>query len=152
MGRKKRARTGKLGPEKEPRLWRPTNRQVLWAIGLVVALVTITLLVVQLYPSLWEDLSRERVAMFIGIGVALVVVIFLLAIGGASLGWTGFGDKTLWDWVQLLSALTIPLVLAIAGFWFTSKKSGNKGLRPSAPRVSASLRSSVPKTMRCRRT
>ena len=89
MGRKKRARTSKLGAEKEPRHWRPTNRQVLWAIGLVVALVTITLLVVQLYPGLWEDLSRERVAMLIGIGVALVVVIVLLAIGGASFGWTG---------------------------------------------------------------
>jgi uncharacterized protein YjbI with pentapeptide repeats len=57
--------------------------------------------------------------MLIGIGVALVVVIVLLAIGGASLGWTGFGDKTLWDWVQLLSALAIPVVLAAAGFWFT---------------------------------
>jgi hypothetical protein len=119
MGRKKRASTSKLGAEKEPRPWRPTNRQVFWAIGLVVALVTITLLVVQLYPGLWEDLSRERVAMLIGSGVALVVVIVLLAIGGASLGWTGFGDKTLWDWVQLLSALAIPVVLAAAGFWFT---------------------------------
>jgi hypothetical protein len=79
MGRKKRARTSKLGPEKEPRLWRPTNRQVLWAIGLVVALVTITLLVDSLYPAIWQALSRERVAMLIGIGVALVVVIFLLA-------------------------------------------------------------------------
>ena len=34
--------------------------------------------------------------------------------------WTGFGDKTLWEWVQLLSALAIPVVLAIAGFWFTA--------------------------------
>ncbi len=89
MGRKKRARTSKLGPEKEPRLWRPTNRQVLWAIGLVVALVTITLLVDSLYPAIWQALSRERVAMLIGFGVTLVVIIVLLAIGGTSLGWTG---------------------------------------------------------------
>src|SRR5918993_5572623 len=34
--------------------------------------------------------------------------------------WTDFGEKTLWDWLQLLSALAIPVVLAVAGFWFTS--------------------------------
>jgi hypothetical protein len=54
--------------------------------------------------------------------VALTVVIVLLAIGGASLGWTGFGNKTLWDWLQLLSALAIPVVLAAAGLWFTAQQ------------------------------
>jgi uncharacterized protein YjbI with pentapeptide repeats len=34
--------------------------------------------------------------------------------------WTDFGKKTLWDWLQLLSALAIPVVLAVAGFWFTA--------------------------------
>ena len=34
--------------------------------------------------------------------------------------WTDFGEKTLWDWLQLLSALAIPVVLAVAGFWFTA--------------------------------
>jgi hypothetical protein len=107
--------------EKKPRPWRPTNRQALWAIGLVVALVTITLLIAGLYPDIWQALSTERV-MLIGIGVALVAVIVLLAIGGASLRWTGFADKTLWEWLQLLGALAIPVVLAIAGFWFTSQQ------------------------------
>ena len=36
--------------------------------------------------------------------------------------WTGFADKTLWEWLQLLGSLAIPLVLAIAGFWFTSQQ------------------------------
>jgi uncharacterized protein YjbI with pentapeptide repeats len=36
--------------------------------------------------------------------------------------WTDFGEKTLWDWLQLLSALAIPVVLAIAGFWFTAQQ------------------------------
>jgi uncharacterized protein YjbI with pentapeptide repeats len=42
--------------------------------------------------------------------------------------WTGFGDKTLWEWVQLLSSLAMPVVLAIAGFWFTTQqeKSGRE--------------------------
>jgi uncharacterized protein YjbI with pentapeptide repeats len=125
MGRKKRARKSKLGPEKEPRPWRPTRRQVLWAVGTLVALLTIALLVGNLDAVKWKDLSRERieqVALFIGIAVALTTLIVLLAIGGASLGWTGFADKTLWEWLQLLGALAIPVVLAIAGFWFTTQQ------------------------------
>jgi uncharacterized protein YjbI with pentapeptide repeats len=50
------------------------------------------------------------------------VIIVLLALGGAWLGWTGFSDKKLWDWLQLLSALAIPVVLAAAGFWFTAQQ------------------------------
>jgi uncharacterized protein YjbI with pentapeptide repeats len=94
----------------------------LWAVGMVIALVAIGLLVGKLYPSIWEALSRERVATLIGIVVALTVIIVLLALGGASLGWTGFGDKKLWEWLQLLSALAIPIVLAAAGFWFTAQQ------------------------------
>ena len=30
--------------------------------------------------------------------------------------------KKLWDWLQLLSALAIPVVLAVAGFWFTAQQ------------------------------
>src|ERR671910_653905 len=108
------------------RPWRPTRRQVLWAVGTLFTLVTIALLVALLVANLdavkWEDLSRKRIkqiALFIGIAVALTTLFVLLAIGGASLGWTGFSDKTFWDWLQLLSALAIPVVLAAAGFWFT---------------------------------
>ena len=36
--------------------------------------------------------------------------------------WTGFTGKTLWDWLQLLSALAIPVVLAVAGFYFSSQQ------------------------------
>jgi uncharacterized protein YjbI with pentapeptide repeats len=31
-----------------------------------------------------------------------------------------FGGKTYWDWLHLLSALAIPVLLAIFGFWFTA--------------------------------
>jgi hypothetical protein len=106
----------------------------LWAVGTLLALVTIALLVALLVVNLdavkWEDLlSRERieqVALFIGMAVAVTTLIVLLAIGGASLGWTGFADKTLWEWLQLLGALAIPLVLAIAGFWFTTQQEAHQ--------------------------
>jgi hypothetical protein len=124
--RKKPRRKSKSGLKKESGRWRPTTRQVFWAIGVVVTLMTIALLVVQLYPRLWEDVSREpvallkgRVATLIGIGVALTVLIVLLAKGSASLGWTGFRGKTLWDLLQLL---IVPLALAGIGFWFAAQQ------------------------------
>jgi hypothetical protein len=35
--------------------------------------------------------------------------------------WSGteVGEKRLWHWLQLLSALAIPVVLTVAGSWFT---------------------------------
>ena len=50
------------------------------------------------------------------------IIIVLLAVGGAALGWTGFADKTLWEWLQLLGALAIPVVLAAAGYWFSAQQ------------------------------
>jgi uncharacterized protein YjbI with pentapeptide repeats len=37
-------------------------------------------------------------------------------------GWSQFGEKKLWDWLQLLSALAIPVVLAGAGFWISAQQ------------------------------
>jgi uncharacterized membrane-anchored protein YhcB (DUF1043 family) len=33
-----------------------------------------------------------------------------------------FGGQTVWDWLHLLSALAIPVVLAIVGLWFTAQQ------------------------------
>jgi hypothetical protein len=71
---KKPALNSKSGSEKASGPWRPTKRRVLWAIGMVVALVTTALLVVNLYPGIWEELSQKRVASLIGIVVALTVI------------------------------------------------------------------------------
>jgi hypothetical protein len=119
---KKPALSSKSESEKKSGPWRPTKRQVLWAIGMVVALLTTAFLIVYLRPEIWKALLEERNLTLIGLGVSLTAIIVLLAIGGASLGWTGFGDKTFWDWLQLLSALAIPVVLAAAGLWFTAQQ------------------------------
>ena len=95
---------------------------MLWAVMLVIALLALGWLVVNGYPDIWQEISRKRVATLIGIVVALTVIIVLLALGGASLGWTGFSDKKLWHWLELLGTLAIPVVLAVAGFWFTAQQ------------------------------
>jgi uncharacterized protein YjbI with pentapeptide repeats len=110
--------------EKRSRRWRPTNRQVLWAIGMVVALTTLAISIRRLvqpyfwFPDIVEPpewlLSRSTLPI-IGIALALLAVVTLLIIGGAQYGWTGFGGKSLWDWLQLL---IVPLVLATVGLWF----------------------------------
>jgi hypothetical protein len=41
-------------------------------------------------------------------------------------GWTEFGNKTGWQWLELLSALAIPVVLAVAGFWFTAEQAARQ--------------------------
>jgi hypothetical protein len=36
--------------------------------------------------------------------------------------WTELGKKSGWEYLELLSALAIPIVLAAAGFWFTAQQ------------------------------
>jgi hypothetical protein len=33
--------------------------------------------------------------------------------------WTGLNGKTLWDWLLLISALAVPVLIGSAGLWFT---------------------------------
>ena len=99
--------------------WRPTKRQVLWAIGMVVALLTTALLIGNLYPEIWKVLLEERNLTLMAIGVSLTAIIVLLAIGGAASEWTGFRGKSVWDLLQLL---IVPLALAVVGFLFTMQQ------------------------------
>jgi uncharacterized protein YjbI with pentapeptide repeats len=39
--------------------------------------------------------------------------------GRAIIKWTGFSSKTLWDWLQLLAALAIPVAIALGTAWFS---------------------------------
>src|SRR4051812_42863318 len=36
--------------------------------------------------------------------------------------WTGFKGKTLWDWLNLLGVLAIPLAVGFGTIWFTSQQ------------------------------
>src|SRR5215213_4415686 len=115
---------GKQAEERqdEPRLWRPWRPprrrmgwRLLWAVGMVVALLTTALLIAHLHSEIWKGLLEERNLTLIAIGVSVTAIIVLLAIGGAASSWTGFQGKTAWDLLQLL---IVPMVLVGIGLLF----------------------------------
>lgn len=71
--------------------------------------------------SWWQQIKRP--VLVIGIIVAFLLGIALIVgiIGGYLFhwGWTGITTKTLWDWLQLLGILAIPVVVGFGAVWFT---------------------------------
>src|SRR5215211_4016061 len=119
---------GKQAEERqdEPRLWRPWRPprrrmgwRVLWAVGMVVAVLTTGLLIVDLRPEVWKDLLERRVLTLVALGFSLTAIVVMLAIAGARRSWTGIQGKTVWDFLQLL---IVPLMLVAIGFWFTAQQ------------------------------
>jgi hypothetical protein len=73
----------------------------------------------------WQKIKQHWVA--IGIGAIILVVFIALIIIGYQFDWTGFNgnnesDKTLWDWLNLLGVLAIPVVVGFGAIWFTTRQ------------------------------
>ncbi|SRR6266487_2346743 len=83
----------------------------------------------------WKKIKQHRVA--IGVGTIVLIVVIVLIIVEIRLYGTGFAGKTLWDWMQLLF---IPVVLAIAGFWFNHRERKAAELRVENERKAVELR------------
>src|SRR5260370_20016928 len=74
--------------------------------------------------SWWQRTKQHPVATVLISVSALLVVLVILGGYKFNWDWTGFNGnnksgKTLWDWMQLLF---IPVVLAVAGFWFNHRE------------------------------
>src|SRR6266567_6904537 len=94
-----------------------------------------------MFRSWWQKIKQHRVVIGV-VAIALVVVIALIIIG-YRFDWTGFNTypvtvttnatkttlptnitvtlpyKTLYDWLQLLGILAIPVVVGFGVTWFT---------------------------------
>ncbi len=75
--------------------------------------------------SWWQQIKQYRVTILV-VTIILVVAIGLIIVG-YRFDWTGFNGnsksgKTLWDWLQLISALAIPLVVGFGAVWFTTRQ------------------------------
>src|SRR6266702_3973912 len=72
------------------------------------------------YRSWWQQIKQHRVAF--GVGAIVFVVVIVINIIGYQLDWTGFKGKTVWDWLQLLGVLAIPVVVGFGAAWFTAQQ------------------------------
>jgi hypothetical protein len=101
-------------------------------------------------PSSWWQQIKQHSFMATGIIVALlVIIVFILLVYLFSWDWTGFNGynkvttthiisgtnagtvtrteeyqpgKGLWDWLQLIGVLAIPVVVGIGAAWFTAQQ------------------------------
>ncbi len=123
--------------------------------------------------SWWQQIKKHRVA--IGVVAIVLVVAITLIIVGYWFDWAGFSGynkitvahtisgtnagtvirteeyqpgRTLWDWMQLLF---IPVVLAVAGFWFNHRERKAAELRAENERQAAELRAEAEREIELRR-
>ena len=66
----------------------------------------------------WQQIKRPLVIGIIAVSVLLVALLVV----EVSLYGTGFAGKTLWDWLQLLGILAIPVVAGFGAVWFTGEQ------------------------------
>jgi uncharacterized protein YjbI with pentapeptide repeats len=69
----------------------------------------------------WWQTARKHPLV---IGLFVFVVLSVLILLGYRLNWlwTGFSNKTLWDWLNLLGVLAIPAVVALGAAWYTGQQ------------------------------
>ncbi len=73
-----------------------------------------------------QNIKQHPVKSTIIVGAGLLGIAVLVALIGGYFfhwNWTGYPNKTLWDWLQLL---IIPMVLAVGGYLFTYMTSKNE--------------------------
>jgi hypothetical protein len=69
----------------------------------------------------WWQKIRKPLAVIAAIAL-LAGVLVLLILTGYRFTWTGFSNKTLWDWLNLLGVLAIPAVVGLGAAWFTAQQ------------------------------
>jgi uncharacterized protein YjbI with pentapeptide repeats len=91
-------------------------------------------------PSFYFITYWNRGAGFVFFAIVASILVIFLILLGYRVAWTGFSEvvrtptggrevrsrKLLWDWLLLLSSLAVPIVIAAAGFWFTTNQNAQQ--------------------------
>src|SRR2546427_13259980 len=77
------------------------------------------------FCSWWKQIKQHLVTILV-VAIILVIAVALIIVG-YRFDWTGFNGnnksgKTLWDWLQLLGVLAIPIVVGIGTAFFTGQQ------------------------------
>ena len=71
------------------------------------------------FRSWWRKIRKPL--LIVGITSLLVAVVVLIFLAVWFYG-TGFAGKTLWDWLNLLGVIAIPVVVALGASWYTAQQ------------------------------
>jgi uncharacterized protein YjbI with pentapeptide repeats len=72
----------------------------------------------------WQKIKRPLLVAGIIVVSIFVIVTIVGIVGGYffNWGWTGIKTKTLWDWLNLLAVLAIPVLVGLGAAWFTARQ------------------------------
>ena len=85
--------------------------------------------------SWWQQIKQHPFNVA-GIIVGSVLLVALIVIEIRANG-TGFAGKTLWDWLQLLAALAIPVLVGFGAVWFTTRQNHDREIAADLQREAA---------------
>jgi len=94
---------------------RSTAERFVWVAVLLVCIVAAFIF------ALRGEVENQVALWIIRAVEGLIFMSALIRLGYDYPG-TEFSSRTLWDWLQLLSVLAIPVVLALATLWFTARQ------------------------------
>ncbi len=74
--------------------------------------------------SWWQKIKGPLAVVGIIIACMLGIALIIGIVGGYlfNWGWTGIKTKTLWDWLNLLGVLAIPVVVGFGAVWFSTRQ------------------------------
>ena len=112
--------------------------------------------------SWWQQIQKHRVTIVVGAIVCAVVIVIIII--GYQFDWTGFNGynkvttthivtganagtvtrteeyqpgKGLWDWLQLLGLIAIPIVVGIGAAWFSARQNHDREIAADHQREAA---------------
>lgn len=85
----------------------------------------------------WYHIHQHWIAC--EVATLILIGIIVLIMTGYQLDWTGFKGKTLWDWLNVLGVLAIPVVVGIGTAWISTQQAQESALHQYLDTMAALL-------------